>query len=279
MTSERRGYDDAIELAVEGAGDDVQLSGNTIAKDQNETQLLITFPVRIQPGSLQMVQVVGRAKVNEQDFMARAETLTALRATIPQTPHVPVALGGNLVVGVGPVYPDFFSLSLADPSAFFPVGIGSSRFKILVNRTNEGFTAPIELGVHDLPEGFTAKVEPVEEGKTEYLVTLTGPAETAEAKHPIRITGKGTHENQTKEMSVDNAFLEIVRPLVVRLSPQGTIPPGGQQKMLVKSLPVRRGKTSGRRPLEGRSTLATDADRGDDTARPGPGGNHTGGRG
>ena len=234
VTSERRGYDGPIELTVEGAGDDVQLSGNTIAKDQKDTQLLVTFPARISPGSLQMVQVVGRAKVNEQDFMARAETLTALRATIPQTPHVPVVLNGNLAVGVGPVYPDFFSLSLADPSAFFPMGIGNSQFKILVNRTNEGFTAPIELGVHDLPEGFTAKVEPVEEGKTEYLVTLTGPTETAEAKHPIRITGKGTHENQTKETSVDNAFLEIVRPLVVRLSPQGTILPGGQQKLLVK---------------------------------------------
>ena len=236
VTSQRRGFAEPIELTVEGASDDVQLSGNTIAKDQNEAQLLITFPPQIEPGTFQMIQVVGRAKVNEQEYSSPAETITALRTTIPQTPYLPASLSRKLAVGVGPEYPQFFTLSLADPSAFFPVGLGTSKFKVLVNRTVEAFTAPIEIGIHDLPEGYAAKVEPVEEGKTEYLVTLTGPKDTIEAgaKHPIRITGKGTHENQTKEVALADAHLEIVPPLVVRLVPQGNVPPGGQQKMLVK---------------------------------------------
>ena len=234
VTSQRRGYGGPIELSVEGAGEGIQLAGQTIAKDKNETQLLVTFPSRIVPGSLEMVRIVGRAKIEEQDFMASAETLTALRTAIPVAPYLPAALGGSLAVGFGPEFPAFFGVALADPSAFYPAGKESSQFKVLVNRIQEKFTAAIEVGIHDLPEGFTAKVEPVEEGKAEYLVTLTGPADAAEANHKFRITGKGTYENQTKEVALGEVSLEIVKPLVVRITAQGNIPPGGQQKLLVK---------------------------------------------
>ena len=236
VTAQRRGYGDAIELGVEGAGDDVQLAGHTIPKDKNETQLLITFPKQTEPGDLHFIKVVGRATINEKPFTAAAETLSALRTAIPQTPHLPSSLTTGLAVGVGPEFPAFFSIALADSNAFFPVGTGTSKFKVLVNRLQEKFTTALNIAIHDLPEGYEAKVEAIEEGKKEYLVTLTGPSEPGElgTKIPFRITGNGTFENQTKEVMLGDVNMEIVRPLVVRISPQGNIAPGGQQKLLVK---------------------------------------------
>ncbi len=60
VTAQRRDFKGAIELAVEGLGADVELSGQRIAAGKNETTLTITLPATAVPGKPLALQVVGR---------------------------------------------------------------------------------------------------------------------------------------------------------------------------------------------------------------------------
>ena len=234
VTAFRRHYAGPIELFVDGAGDGVQLADNVIAKDKNETELKITFPERLGPGQWQMVRVVGKATVNETDFLSSASTLNALRRVMPQTPFPPASLLEHIAVGFGDPVPPFFELSLAEETVYFPQVVGTSRFKVLAKRLNDNFRSAIDLTVEGLPAGIEFEVKPVQDGKSEYLITQTGPADLPEGVHHIRVVGTATFQNQTKKVAVDKIPFQVVKPLVVHLEPQGPIRPGGQQKMKIK---------------------------------------------
>ena len=229
VTAVRTDYDGPIELGIVGAGEDLGLENNTIPKGKNETQLRVTLPARHAPGSLLLARMVGRAKIQDADWVATASGLDAVRKALARVPYPPESLAGQIAVGVGPAFPPFFELAVEGDHAYFPQLVGASEFKVTVKRLNKDFKEKLAIAVEGLPEGVTVEVEPVEKGETAYLVKQKGPESLAEGVHTIRIVGTGTFQNQTKRVVLEEVPWQVIRPLRVMIEPAGPIARGGRQ--------------------------------------------------
>ena len=234
VTALRRSYQGPIELLVDGDRDEIQLGDNIIQKGKNETNLKITFPDRFDSGQWKFVRLRGKATIGDANYTTSASTRLALRQVMPQTPYPPASLVGQIAVGFRAPFPPFFDLKFAGKTVYFPQLEGASQFKLTVKRLNDNFKSAIAFRIEGLPEGIKAEVKPVKEGSSEYIVTQTGPGDLPEGVHHIRIVGTATFQNQTKQVVVDGIPFHIVKPLVIRLEPQGTLSPGGRQTMKIR---------------------------------------------
>jgi hypothetical protein len=230
VTSARKEYNGPITLELVGAGDGFVLANNVIPEGQNEVLLNVTVPSSIPPGTPLVLNVVGRAKIGEVDFAAKASTLPVLRTSQSGLPYPPDALDGSIGLGIGPVFPDFFKLA-ADP-VLFPQVVGAGTLKVKAEKLNN-FNEAITLAVAGLPEGFTAEVMPIAAGQTEIAFAIKGPAELPEGEHKIQITGSGVFNNQPKSVLLADVPLKVVRPLSATVTPAGPIPANGTQKVKV----------------------------------------------
>jgi hypothetical protein len=205
------------------------LEGHIIPKDSDKAELKVTLPARLEPGQLHVARIVGRGELGDQDLVAVAGTLAAVRKALPYSLYPPQSLDGSIAIGVGPVFPPFFQLRVDSQPIYFPQRIGSAQFSVKVERLNSEFKDPITLSVEGLPEGITAEVKPESDQALTYVVTLKGPESMPEAKHAARIVGVGTFKHQKKSVSLDAVPLHIVKPLLVAVEPAGPIAPGGKQ--------------------------------------------------
>jgi hypothetical protein len=156
-----------------------------------------------------LVRIVGRAKSGEREFSAVAGTAAALVKQMPTNPFPPANLDAALAIGVGPVFPPFFELSVDGGKAQFGLAAGTGAFKVKLKRLDKNFKTPVALSVEGLPVGVAAEVKPVGKGESEYDVALKGPASLPESTQPIRIVGVGTHAGQTKRVVLENVMLEM----------------------------------------------------------------------
>lgn len=234
VTCARREYDGPITLSIEGAGEGLVLAGNTIPEKGKETVLNVTLPATLDQGRWANIRIVGRAKIGEAEFQTVATTAAPLKAAFNGWAYPPANLDGLIGLGVGPVFADFFQLTLPPGTAIpFPQVIGTSSFKVPVNRLNK-FDDKIDLAVEGLPPGVTAKVAPIEKGKPEATIELAGPVALAEGDYPFRLTGAATFQNQPKRAAVENLILRVVKPIQVAVAPAGALNPGGKQTVSLK---------------------------------------------
>lgn len=232
VTTARRDYNGPITLALEGSEVAFALAGQVIPEGKNETVINVTLPATLAAGNWRNLKVVGRAKIGEQDFVARASTAGALRGQLSGLPYPPESLDGLVGLGVGPVFADFFKLTVDGGSIPFPQLVGTSTFTVKAERL-AGFVEPIALAVEGLPPGFTAEVKPIEKDKTDAAVVLKGPAAAAVAVHKLRLVGNGTHQNQPKQVVLAEVPLRVIPPLEITLTPAGPLVAGAAQKVKV----------------------------------------------
>ena len=69
----------------------------------------------------------------------------------------PSEITQTLALGVGPVFPDFFKLSLEPSTVLLPQLVGTNTFKVKAEKLNK-FDDAIALKVEGLPEGISAEV-------------------------------------------------------------------------------------------------------------------------
>jgi hypothetical protein len=232
VLAQRRGYNGPIELSVAGLGDGVKLEGNKF--DGPETLLKITLPESIAAGELRQATIIGTAKVGEESVAVPADQREPLRAVFPNALTLPADLATKIAVGIGPAFPPFFGLGLADNNVYFPQIVGASTFDINIKRLNEAFKEPVALVVEGLPAGITAEVAPVGDGLAASRVSLKGPTDLAESRLPIRIVGTGKFQEQTRTVVLQDVTLHVTRPLVVSVAMAGPIAPGGGQQAEVR---------------------------------------------
>jgi hypothetical protein len=182
----------------------------------------VTLPASVKPGSLHAVRLVGRAKIGEREFVTAASTTPALVKQMPANPFPPANLDGALALGVGPVYPPFFELSVNDNKSPFSQTAGTGSFKVKIKRTDRNFKTPVALSIENLPSGVTADVKPVGKGQAEFEVALKGPTSLPESTQPIRVIGVATHNNQTKRVVLDNVMLEVKKSEGAGVGGQGS---------------------------------------------------------
>jgi hypothetical protein len=231
VTAARNGYNGPIELSLDGV-EGCTLAGNVIAEGKPETTMLVTVPASVAQGSLRSIAVVGKAKIGEAEFAARAASLTPVRAAFSGLPYPPLAAYGRVGLGVGAAFPDFFKIALEQPKVEFPRLIAAGSFTVKAERMNN-FDDVVNLAVEGLPAGFTATVEPIAKGKPNATIKLAGPADAAEGQHKFTIKGSATFQNQPRSFALGEVVLEVVKPLSVSLVPAGPIAPGGKQKVKI----------------------------------------------
>ena len=66
VTSQRMGFGGPIELSIDGLGEGIQLEGNVIPKDKNETNLRVTLPENISIGQFLTARIVGKPQGEEE---------------------------------------------------------------------------------------------------------------------------------------------------------------------------------------------------------------------
>lgn len=228
----RRDYAGPIALELRPAIEGLTYIQNTIPEGANQATLLAALPASLAAGALHSCRVVGKATINDAPYEAQASTLAALRASLEAWPYPPADLDGELAIGVGPVFPEFFKLTVEPGVVAFPQLVGATTFKVKAERMH-GFDEQITLAVEGLPAEVTAEVKPLEKNVGEVELKLSGPATAAEGEHRFRIVGRGNFRAQPKEFALE-VPLRVVKPLAVSVEMAGPLPQGAAQKLKAK---------------------------------------------
>lgn len=227
VLAQRPSYSGPIELAVEGLGDGVVITGNQL--DGTETYPKITLPANLPTGDMRFAKIVGKAKIGDQVVTVPLNQRETLRTLFPTTEIVPAEFVDSIAIGVGPPFPAFFDMAVPENAVYFPQLVGASSYDIAINRINAAFKDPVAITIEGVPKEIAAKVEPVGDGLKAMRISLTGPANMPEGEFPILITGTGVFQDQTKKVVLDQVKLRVTRPLVVSVAMEGPITAGKQQ--------------------------------------------------
>lgn len=227
VTAARRDYNGPITLAVEGAGD-CKLANNIIPEGKPDTTVHVTVGPSLAPGQLGTIKIVGTAKVGEADFTTVASTQGALRASLAGVPYPPVAFDSVIGLGIGPVFPQFFTVASPSPVASLVKAGATAALKVSVARTN-GFEDAVAIAVADLPAGVTAKPATIAKGQTEVAVELVSEKTIPPGKFPVKLVGSASFQNQPQSFTFDQASI-VGPPLAVAFAPAGTLRVGSKQK-------------------------------------------------
>jgi hypothetical protein len=227
VLAQRRGYDGPIDLHVEGLDDGLTLEGNKL--EGAEALLKVTVPATIPQGEMRLASIVGTAKVGDATVAVKANQRAPLTALFPNAPSLPTELEDTVPIGVGPPFPPFFDLNLAQPDVIFPQLVGESSFDINIARSNDAFKDPVTIAVEGLPAEIQATIAPVDDGLKAVRVSLKGSADLAEREVPIRIVGTGRFQDQTRAVTLPDVKLRVTKPLVARVTMAGPIAAGGAQ--------------------------------------------------
>ena len=233
VTCARQGYDGPIMLSLEGAGEDVQLERNIIAKGQKETNLLVTVPRQLKQGELFSTKLVGKATIDGKEVAVVASTSEALKKLWPQTLYWPPVLEGSIGLGIGPESPPLFALGVGAPVVTFPRLVGQAEFSVVALRIEKEYVAPLTLRVEGLPAGVSAEIKPVDKGQREYTVVLKGPTDLAEGRQTIRIVAFGEHKSRAQKVVLTSVPFQVITPVSVAIAPSGPIVAGKTQTVKV----------------------------------------------
>jgi len=228
VTAVRRDYNGPITLSVEGAGEGSTVRHNVIPEGKAETTMHVTLGPSLTAGQNTTVRILGHAKIGEADFRATASTLVAMRTGLSGLPFPPAALDGNLALGVGPIFPEYYQLAAATPVVPLVQANTASSLKVQLTRAH-GFDDKVDLSVDGLPSGVTAKVAAIDKGKAEAVLEFTSPTAIAPGKHPFRVLGNASFQNQPRQVIVNSVALEGP-PVAISFAASGPVTAGGKQK-------------------------------------------------
>ncbi len=227
VTATRRDYNGPITLAVVGAGE-CTLQNNIIPEGKPETTVHVTVGPALVPGTLGTIRIIGSAKVGESDFTAIASTQGALRTALAGLPSPPAVLDGVIGLGIGPVFPPFFSLASPSPVATLLREGSTAALKVSVARSN-GFDESVAVSLTDLPAGVTAKPATIAKGQNEVAIDLTSEKTIPPGRYPVKVVGNATFKNQPQSFHFEQAAI-VGPPLAIAFVPGGAVPIGGSQK-------------------------------------------------
>jgi hypothetical protein len=184
----------------------------------------------LESGQLHRVHIVGQAKIGEADVRTAASTLVPLRAQFNGLPYPPAELDGDIALGIGPVFADFFQLSVEPSPVLLPQVAAAATVTVKAAKSN-GFDDNITLAFDGLPPGVAATAAPIAKGQAQVVIPLTGPAALAEGDYKFRIIGSAAFQNQAKQVVLGDVVLRVVKPFEVSVAPAGPMTRGAAQKI------------------------------------------------
>src|SRR5690606_16181822 len=152
VRSRRHGFDGPITLAIEGLDGAAELEGAEIPKGKDETRLRVRVPPELEPGTLRLVRIVGRATEDGETIESRASLWPAWKKRFPRLERAPLALEHELAIAIGPPAPPLFALELPSEEVVLERG-GEARIDVRATERAERFEGAIALRVEQLPPG------------------------------------------------------------------------------------------------------------------------------
>jgi len=105
ITATRRDYKGPITLALESGPEGIRLLNDTIKEGQNDVQLKIKIPADAPIGRALNFRLVGKARINNEDYSQPLSTMPALKKLFPMIHYPPAELDGEIGLGVKPPLP------------------------------------------------------------------------------------------------------------------------------------------------------------------------------
>jgi hypothetical protein len=188
VTVARRGYDGAIQLAVDSDTPGYSLLNGEIPEKAKEHRVIIVAPQGQTAGSLHVLRLVGTAVIDGRPYRATASTEPTLKARWPQLAYAPAWLDGLLTASVASELAPFFQITSAANPVKFPKAEGKVDFNVTLERKNAEFKDGITLFVHGLPAGYSSAIKA---DKDTYQVTINGPKDASPSKHELKCVAYG----------------------------------------------------------------------------------------
>lgn len=95
-----KGFEESINLSVEGLWEGAKIEGDMIEKKKDETKLKVTLPVGIEAGRWRHLRILGKAGAGDDAIEAGGDTTPALKKLFPEMPFPPAELNGLIAVGI-----------------------------------------------------------------------------------------------------------------------------------------------------------------------------------
>jgi len=232
VVAARQDYDGPIELKLADAGEGWKLLSNTIPEKKNEIVMQVQIPPGFEPGQMHRIRILGTAKIGKSDVTIAATPKAALQKLFNYA-YPPESFSQDFVLGVGPVFPEYFKISVKEPEIVLPRVIGATKFTVKAERLLK-FDDQIRLGVSGLPDNVKFEAEPIAKGKAEAQIKLTGAKDLPVGEHKFRIVGKAIFQAQHQDFELGSVVLHIREPLQVSLAPLGSLQPGKTLKVKVQ---------------------------------------------
>lgn len=234
VTAVRQGYNGPIELSVRGLPEEFTASRSVIGPGRNDAMLTIQSRREASAGVLHLFQVVGQAKVGNEDVTVVADFSNALRQRLANMRFPPPSLTQTLAAAVAS--PPGFTWQ-AEPSEVV-FGKDLSATVTLKAARAEGFDEAIAVAVqpaqNGLPPGISAALKNIDKGTNETSITFSANNQAPLGEFTAGLVGTLKQGDKT-----------VTQPLAIRLVLQapmsvaveagaGKITRGGELSVKVK---------------------------------------------
>lgn len=210
----RRGYNGEIAVAAEGLPEGIVSQPTVIGPGMKSVVLTLTSTTATPQSQVIPVQIVGRAKIGDQDVTATASTEDAMKAGYNALPWAPQNLTRQIAVGVGPqpqirVRPEAAAITLVKGQA--------AAVKLIVERA-EGFNEAITLAVTPeankggLPGNVTAEVKPIAKDTNEITFEFKATDKAPVGTFTAVLTATIKQDKTTVTQTVPGIALTIQDP-------------------------------------------------------------------
>ena len=212
----RRGYNGPIALTIVPESGSPTSAGKfaftnaTIPEGKNTALLTARIPDTLEAGTVFNLRVVGKAEINGKPYTTTADTELGLRGELG-VPYPPLTLDDNAAIGIGPVFPKFFSLAVDRSTLLVPVKEAKTAEATLSAKRLHGFKGQISFAIEGAPEGVTVKVPSFDEKKAEAKVTLEGLEGLKQGSYTLKIVGQATYQHQPLSVILDSFVLRIAK--------------------------------------------------------------------
>ncbi|HEX4150009.1 MAG TPA: PPC domain-containing protein, partial [Pirellulales bacterium] len=232
VTPERHGYKGPIELQLAGEQLPFDLSAATSTVEKKGLKFVVPLDQSAAPGRFGVFQVVGKAKIEGQDFSTVARNARALRASLSGLATLPPELDGWVAYGVSSEAADFFRVKPDATTISYLQLLGTATLGLKATRVGK-FDGAIRLEIAGLPPGISAPEVTIAKGKTDATIEFKGPRASAEGDYPLRLVAQAEFENRFGKVVSDPLVLRVTRPLVIEATVVGPLVRGGKQKVRI----------------------------------------------
>ena len=232
VNATRGGYKGPIAIKAVNLPDGVNSLPTVIGAGQTYAVLTLTGSADAKAGKSFPVEIVGSARIGENDYQSSATVTAALKTALAGMPYPPQVLANASALAVSPK--PAFVLKTEPADIVFRRDL-QATVKVTAERA-EGFDEEITLALipekKGLPDGITAAVKPIPKGKNEIEIVFSATAKAPMGGFTGVLTGTLTKDKKKNIQPAPGIGLKLEEALTISADAAGgKMTKGGQLKV------------------------------------------------